>query len=323
MRVVQRVNAFVAIDLSAQYLDSCKDRLYAGLPTRSIESSIGAAASSLAYDRITCQAVVREVLRVLIQAIAPVLPFLAEDVFQHSAAAFTPALLKLQQGIPGANFDIVVPNATIFDVIFDPTLPPEWSTQPTVVAEWGNLVTLQMETNRLLEEARTAKHIGSSLEARIVLRVPTVGPLTGIARALVAEALRTPSGVRNGSASTMYEVQALIDDVGFCAVTDSGSLEAVFGVSEVQVVVFRSPDMKRHVADEGGRFQYRKAVLTDHVNGSGSLLDSLQIDVAVLPARGGKCARCWKYSAHAECHPCHVCRRCESVVTQLDAWETT
>ncbi|RYE98692.1 MAG: hypothetical protein EOO41_02060, partial [Methanobacteriota archaeon] len=106
MRVVNAVNAFVSVDLSSQYFDFCKDRLYAGLaPTPT-------------------QAVLWESLRALVSAVAPILPFTAEDVYQHSANL---------AGIQCAEGKDVYVDSTIFDAVLPQPLAAWRSTASKMV----------------------------------------------------------------------------------------------------------------------------------------------------------------------------------------------
>lgn len=144
------VNAFVAVDLSSQYFDFCKDRLYLDLPhtlrgdshghglRQKDELAAGSAASSvLGVKRQVSQAVLWQVLRSLTLCIAPVLPFMAEEIFQHSAqlarnaiAAAAPVSEKAHatagaaaadsaSADANADEDVQVPGVTLFDARFD------------------------------------------------------------------------------------------------------------------------------------------------------------------------------------------------------------
>lgn len=298
VRVVQRVNAFVSVDLSAHYLDACKDRLYSGLPTRSGGSGPDEAWQRLAADRAACLAILREVLRILARAAAPILPFLVEDVFQYSAAALVPG-----QQSDAATF--AAPQATLFDVAFDAYAPPEW-TSASAAADWAVLAAIQAEANRALEEARAAQLIGSALEARIVITV-RAGGAGHAARVLATEAMREPFGISSCDDEAIRRHST----------SDKGALEAVFGVSAVEVVV---PPPGGEVAHEVARpeaqpkFRFHRDFVVDAAGGAE------QVSVEILPANGAKCSRCWKISPSVETHPARVCVRCDAALTALGAW---
>ncbi|MGF1569676.1 MAG: isoleucine--tRNA ligase [Nodosilinea sp.] len=135
-RFFQTVQNFCVVDLSNFYLDIAKDRLY-----------ISAAASP---RRRSCQTVLAIAIENLARAIAPVLSHMAEDIWQN------------------------LPYATGFKSVFETGwLKPEaqWH-QPDLVERWSQLRAIRQEVNKVLEQARTAKAIGSSLEAKALLYVP-------------------------------------------------------------------------------------------------------------------------------------------------------
>lgn len=134
-RFFQTVQNFCVVDLSNFYLDAAKDRLY-----------ISAADSQ---RRRSCQTVLAAAIEALAKAIAPVLSHMAEDIWQN------------------------LPYPTEHKSVFQSgwvKLDPQWS-QPELVDRWNQLRTIRQEVNKVLEQARTAKDIGSSLEAKVLLYV--------------------------------------------------------------------------------------------------------------------------------------------------------
>ncbi|MBD2427505.1 isoleucine--tRNA ligase [Phormidium sp. FACHB-1136] len=134
-RFFQTVQNFCVVDLSNFYLDVAKDRLY-----------ISAADSQ---RRRSCQTVLAAAIEALAKAIAPVLSHMAEDIWQN------------------------LPYPTEHKSVFQSgwvKLDPQWS-QPELVERWSQLRTIRQEVNKVLEQARTAKDIGSSLEAKVLLYV--------------------------------------------------------------------------------------------------------------------------------------------------------
>ncbi|MEM9004878.1 MAG: isoleucine--tRNA ligase [Cyanobacteria bacterium P01_F01_bin.86] len=135
-RFFQTVQNFCVVDLSNFYLDAAKDRLY-----------ISAAASP---RRRGCQTVLAAAIENLARAIAPVLSHMAEDIWQN------------------------LPYETSYQSVFEAgwvTLPDAWR-QPSLATKWEQLRAVRQEVNKVLEQARAEKAIGSSLEAKVLLYVP-------------------------------------------------------------------------------------------------------------------------------------------------------
>lgn len=131
----QTVQNFCVVDLSNFYLDIAKDRLYIS------------AADSL--RRRSCQTVLAIAMENLAKAIAPVLSHMAEDIWQN------------------------IPYATGYESVFESgwvQLEPQWQA-PELASKWQELRSVRQEVNKVLEQARAAKKIGSSLEAKVLLAV--------------------------------------------------------------------------------------------------------------------------------------------------------
>ncbi|WP_448380774.1 isoleucine--tRNA ligase [Gloeomargarita sp.] len=131
----QTIQNFCAVDLSNFYLDIAKDRLY-------ISTAGG-------YRRRSCQTVLALVLETLAKLLAPVLSHLAEDIWQ-----FIPYEV-------GAK--------SVFLTRW-PELPGDWW-QPELAQTWQQWRELRADVNKVLEAARAAKTIGSSLEAQVNIYV--------------------------------------------------------------------------------------------------------------------------------------------------------
>ncbi|KAF3889618.1 MULTISPECIES: isoleucine--tRNA ligase [Nostocales] len=132
-RFFQTVQNFCVVDLSNFYLDVAKDRLYISAPN--------------AFRRRSCQTVLRIALENLARAIAPVLCHMAEDIWQF------------------------LPYKTPYKSVFEAgwvQLEEGWK-NPELAACWQQLRQLRTDVNKVLEEARVAKTIGSSLEAKVLL----------------------------------------------------------------------------------------------------------------------------------------------------------
>jgi isoleucyl-tRNA synthetase len=134
-RFFQTVQNFCVVDLSNFYLDIAKDRLY-----------ISAADAA---RRRSCQTVLAVAVENLARSIAPVLSHLAEDIWQY--------------------LPYKTPYQSVFEVGWV-KLEDTWK-QPELAKTWEQLRKVRQEVNRVLEQARNDKAIGSSLEAKLLLYV--------------------------------------------------------------------------------------------------------------------------------------------------------
>lgn len=135
-RFFQTVQNFCVVDLSNFYLDIAKDRLYIS--------------ASDSFRRRSCQTVLQVALENLARAIAPVLSHTAEDIWQY------------------------LPYQTSYKSVFEAgwvKLEEKWS-NPELAASWEKLRHLRTDVNKVLEQARGEKLIGSSLEAKALIFVP-------------------------------------------------------------------------------------------------------------------------------------------------------
>lgn len=140
-KIFQTIQRFVIVDLSNFYFDVAKDRLYVG--------------GTASFTRRSCQTVLAEHLLSIVRVIAPILPHLAEDVWQH---------------LP---FQYATKDGGVAKFVFEsrwPALNERWLAFPVEEIEfWAKILELRTEVNRTLEAARTGKLIGSSLEAKVYL----------------------------------------------------------------------------------------------------------------------------------------------------------
>jgi len=135
-RFFQTVQNFCVVDLSNFYLDIAKDRLYISAPD--------------SPRRRSCQTVMAIALENLARAIAPVLCHLAEDIWQY------------------------LPYKTPYKSVFEAgwvKLEEEWK-KPELAESWATLRSIRTEVNKVMEQARTQKTIGASLDAKVLLYVP-------------------------------------------------------------------------------------------------------------------------------------------------------
>jgi isoleucyl-tRNA synthetase len=143
-RFFQTVQNFCVVDLSNFYMDIAKDRLYISTPN--------------ALRRRSCQTVYWYALENLAKAIAPVLCHLAEDIWQY------------------------LPYQTPYKSVFESgwvQLEQNWH-NPELAAFWQQLREIRLDVNKVLEQARVEKMIGSSLEAKILLYISDAELLSAI-----------------------------------------------------------------------------------------------------------------------------------------------
>ena len=130
--VYHALNNFCAVDLSAVYLDFVKDRLYCSHPA--------------SPARRSAQTVLHRIARMLATAMAPVLVFTADEVWDH---------------LPGADAGGV--HTRTFDLLAD--APDDEETN----RRFARLLYLREEILKQLEVHRQAGEFGKPLEAEVVL----------------------------------------------------------------------------------------------------------------------------------------------------------
>jgi len=131
--VYHGLNRFLSVELSAFYIDACKDRIYCDA-----ENDPG---------RRSAQSTMHEILDTLVRLAAPVLAFTAEEVWENLTG-------KKQGSIHLQTFREV-------------GLPPGWNGEEE--ARWEKLLAVRAKVNEALEKERQAKRIGKSLEAEILV----------------------------------------------------------------------------------------------------------------------------------------------------------
>lgn len=134
-RFFQTVQNFCVVDLSNFYLDIAKDRLYI--------SDLNSP------RRRSCQTVLAVALENLAKAIAPVLCHMAEDIWQY--------------------LPYKTPDKSVFESGWV-KLEEQWK-NPELAAHWVTLRNIRNDVNKVMEQARAEKAIGSSLEAKVLLYV--------------------------------------------------------------------------------------------------------------------------------------------------------
>jgi len=150
--VYHLMNNFCAVDMSALYLDVVKDRAYCSAPDDP--------------GRRAAQTVMHEIARALAGMLAPVLTFLAEDVWRALPdAGGTDSVLLTDFPKPGAGW--------IDDAL---------------AARFERLLAVRSAVTKALETERQAGKIGHSLEAKVALSAtPELAALLGGHEAFLAE----------------------------------------------------------------------------------------------------------------------------------------
>ncbi len=128
---------FCTVDLSSQYLDVIKDRLYTSKAT--------------SRPRRSGQTAMCEVLDVMARLLAPILTFTAEEIWLA-----LPSRAGKAESI----------HLTLFPEVDDAKLNPE------LAAKWKMLIAVKGEIARAIETARQNKVVGHSLDAAIMIALP-------------------------------------------------------------------------------------------------------------------------------------------------------
>jgi len=134
--IYHALHNYCAVDLSAFYLDVLKDRLYTSAPS--------------SPARRSAQTVIHRILAAMVPLMAPVLPFTAEEVWQHMPAEADKAESVHLTLLPAVD-----------ETLLDKGLADKWK----------RILEIRGEVTRSLEEARAAKRIGHSLDAAVTLVV--------------------------------------------------------------------------------------------------------------------------------------------------------
>jgi isoleucyl-tRNA synthetase len=149
--VFHALNNFCSVDLSAQYLDIVKDRLYCE-GTKSVK-------------RRAAQTTLHRILDVLVHLTAPILSFTAEEIWgympdkQHRLkSVFLSRIPELDSGL----------------------------SDPLLAEKWDRIFRERGEVLKALEQARTAGVIGHSLDANVIFE-----PLNGDQRSILRELVGT------------------------------------------------------------------------------------------------------------------------------------
>lgn len=160
-KATQEILRFATADLSNFYLDVAKDRLYI--------SSIND------IRRRSCQTVIHACLEGLAKSISPILPHMAEDIWQN------------------------LPYAKSTDSVFEGGWPNALTSFPEYDIELWTLVReLRDDVNKMLELARNDKLIGASLDAAAYVYVADENKRSLLSKLVGDEDLISPPVKTNG-----------------------------------------------------------------------------------------------------------------------------
>jgi len=129
----QALNNFITVTLSARYFDIIKDRLYTAAPK--------------SPARRSAQTAIYKIADALCRLLSPVLVFTSDEAWEN------------------------LPRQKVASVHLTVFPEAEKTEESQLLAGWEKIFTARDEVLKSLEEARNAKMIGSSLEAKVVLMV--------------------------------------------------------------------------------------------------------------------------------------------------------
>jgi isoleucyl-tRNA synthetase len=160
-RAVQEILRFATADLSSFYLDVAKDRLYiSGIDD---------------YRRRSCQTVIHACLEGLAKAISPILPHMAEDIWQS------------------------LPYEKSTKSVFEGGWPSQLMEFPeTDATKWDLVRAVRDDVNKMLESARNDKLVGASLDAAAYLYVADPEKRSILEKLVGDDNLISPSVKTNG-----------------------------------------------------------------------------------------------------------------------------
>ncbi|KAL5327494.1 hypothetical protein ACEPPN_005192 [Leptodophora sp. 'Broadleaf-Isolate-01'] len=128
------INKWISSDLSSFYLEAMKDRLYCG----------------------DGGGVLEEIFHGLLRMLTPITPHLVEEAWDHR-----PVWMKEEAQVH-----------PFHRTLEDPVIPTSRQLDPNILTDVPWLLNANTAIKSAQEEARANKHIGSSLESSVILRVP-------------------------------------------------------------------------------------------------------------------------------------------------------
>ncbi|KAH7120003.1 isoleucyl-tRNA synthetase-like protein [Dendryphion nanum] len=257
---VNTLNKYINNDLSAFYFETLKDRIYTG---------------SLAECQHV-QTILGLLFYSLLKMLAPVCPLLVEETWAH-----TPPELRENSIHPART--LWKPSETLSSESRDSNSEPWQDTYLTHIAR------LSAAIQSAQEELRAAKKLGSSLECRVLLGVPSD----------IASQSSLISSFLNGSSPSDLTSR-------------TSDLAGLFVVSDLEVRDIEA--VEKEIQDLSSRGQEHEWwAQRDCILDNGE--EKLTAKVLVVKPKDEKCARCWRYLAP---EPDSLCERCEDVVWEQE-----
>jgi isoleucyl-tRNA synthetase len=131
--VYRTIYDFVTVALSARYFDIVRDRLYIYAPN--------------SYERHSAQTATYKIADNLSRLLAPILSFTADEAFEN------------------------LPNQKLDSVHLAEFPTTSGKNEDELLSRWERMFSIRDDVLKKLEDARNAKEIGSSLEAKVILTV--------------------------------------------------------------------------------------------------------------------------------------------------------
>ncbi|KAF9402080.1 hypothetical protein BGX21_011323 [Mortierella sp. AD011] len=247
-KVYTQLQYFTSTTLSAFYLDVIKDSLYSD--------------SEKSLQRRSIQTVLFHTLNAFTRSIAPLAPHLGEEVYEHYRDCF------------------VAPQPTVFRSGWLDA-PESWNNLQ-LKEEFSVLKHLRSEANQLLEQARAAKAIRSSLEAAIEIQV-----------------------IESSNAAEDKTDRTSRSSLGQLLESYEKDLRNLFIISDVTLARPESNDGAVKQTETNQENVFVRDVLVPRVGSCRMVLRRVTMH---------KCPRCWTYTSPVEDT---LCGRCEPVVAAL------
>ena len=145
--VYRSIYDYIVSDLSAIYMDACKDRLYSEAPDSPLRRS--------------AQSVLMNILEALVRMLAPILSFTTDEVWENY-----PEGLRYEGGHPQSVQLAGWPE----DSDFLPLIPEDKA--ESVTSDFSVILEVREVVTKALEKSRNEKVINKSQEAAIMVTVP-------------------------------------------------------------------------------------------------------------------------------------------------------
>ncbi|KAF9432820.1 hypothetical protein BGZ76_010263, partial [Entomortierella beljakovae] len=244
-KVYTQLQYFTSTTLSSFYLDVIKDSLYSD-PEKSLQ-------------RRAIQTVLFHTLNAFTRSIAPLAPHLGEEVYDHYRDCF------------------VTPQPTVFRSGWLDA-PESWN-DTQLREEFSVLKHLRGEANQLLEHARTAKMIRSSLEATIEIQLSNPS---------YSDDSTQGQKVLSGNNKVEEENQALLDQLLESYQSD---LKKLFITSDVTLTRSQLCRDNAEQTDSSHENKFVRDVLVPRVGSCRMVLRKATLH---------KCPRCWTFTSPEE-----------------------